>query len=202
MKESMRRSLPTKTARPKNAFDESCSFCLFRIPKKGGRVIWQVTNQCNYRCSYCIFSADFRKPEGELTTAHFLTHARRAQARGFTHLKVTGGEPFIRPDMLEILGYAHQLGFETDISSNASMITRRIAEGIAAAEVATVHVSLDGPTKELQSGSAAPALSSRPCAASGRWSPPVFTSASAASSTAATSAPESDGRILRWSRRQ
>ena len=131
-------------------FDESYAFCLFRIPKHGGRVIWQVTNQCNYNCCYCIFSSTFKKPKGELETRHVMRTLDALKTRGFTHLKVTGGEPFVRKDMLEILQYAHGLGFETDISSNASSITQNIAEGLVAAGVTTVHVSLDGHTLELQ----------------------------------------------------
>ena len=36
-------------------------FCLFRIPENGGRVLWEITNTCNYRCSYCIFSSEAKK---------------------------------------------------------------------------------------------------------------------------------------------
>ena len=43
-------------------------FCLFRIPENGGRVLWEITNTCNYHCSYCIFSSETIKYENELTT--------------------------------------------------------------------------------------------------------------------------------------
>ena len=36
-------------------------FCLFRIPENGGRVLWEITNTCNYNCSYCIFSSETKK---------------------------------------------------------------------------------------------------------------------------------------------
>ncbi len=151
MKKSMSRSSAKRApAKETNAFDESCSFCLFRIPRNGGRVIWQVTNQCNYKCSYCIFSADGRKPEGELETPQIMRTLDALKERGFTHLKLTGGEPFVRQDMVEILRRAHELELETDISSNASLITPQLAASIAATGVKCVHVSLDGPTKELQ----------------------------------------------------
>jgi len=32
-------------------------FCLFNIKEDGARVIREVTNACNYTCSYCIFSS-------------------------------------------------------------------------------------------------------------------------------------------------
>ena len=43
-------------------------FCLFRIPENGGRVLWEITNTCNYHCSYCIFSSESKKYENELST--------------------------------------------------------------------------------------------------------------------------------------
>jgi MoaA/NifB/PqqE/SkfB family radical SAM enzyme len=129
---------------------EKLPFCLFRIPKQGGRVIWEITNSCNYACSYCIFSSDYQKHPDELSTTQIFETIDALKAYGFSHLKITGGEPFIRPDLLEILEHAHAQNFELDISTNASLITEKIAKKLKAINLPMIHVSLDGHTQEIQ----------------------------------------------------
>ena len=122
-------------------------FCLFRIPENGGRVLWEITNTCNYNCSYCIFSSDAKKHENELTTNEAKQAIKDLKQNNFTYIKFTGGEPFIRKDMTEILKYAKTLGFDMDISTNASLITDEIAKELKNIKFPMVHVSLDGNDK-------------------------------------------------------
>lgn len=103
-------------------------FCLFRIPENGGRVLWEITNTCNYHCSYCIFSSESKKYEHELTTDEVKRAIKELKENNFTYIKFTGGEPFTRKDMTEILKYANEFGFDMDISTNASLITDGIAK--------------------------------------------------------------------------
>ncbi len=124
--------------------------CLFRIPKQGGRAIWEITNTCNYGCRYCIFSSTTRQQKDELDTAKVFETLGQLKESGFTHLKITGGEPFTRPDLMDILRRCRALGFSTDLSTNASTIDAAIAAELAALDLEMVHVSLDGHTKELQ----------------------------------------------------
>lgn len=131
-------------------FDDNTDFCLFRIPKKGGRVIWEVTNSCNYGCRYCIFSSTSRKPAEELDTERIYQTIDGLKAEGFTHIKVTGGEPFMRPDLIDILRYIERAGFKLDISTNAAFITEEVTQQLSALDLEMVHVSLDGHTQELQ----------------------------------------------------
>ena len=131
-------------------FDADASFCLFRIPRKGGRVIWEITNSCNYGCRYCIFNSTPRKPLGELDTNKIYQTLDELKTCGFTHIKITGGEPFTRPDLMDILRYARQKDFKTDLSTNAASITTDIAQELASLGLDMVHVSLDGHTRELQ----------------------------------------------------
>ena len=122
-------------------------FCLFRIPENGGRVLWEITNTCNYHCSYCIFSSETIKYENELTTDEVKRTIRELKDNNFTYIKFTGGEPFTRKDMTEILKYAKELGFDMDISTNASLITENIAKELKDIKFPMVHVSLDGANK-------------------------------------------------------
>lgn len=122
-------------------------FCLFRIPENGGRVLWEITNTCNYRCSYCIFSSEAKKYEDELTTNEVKRAIEDLKENHFTYIKFTGGEPFTRKDMTEILKYASELGFDMDISTNASLITDEIAKELKNIKFPMVHVSLDGNDK-------------------------------------------------------
>ncbi len=124
-------------------------FCLFRIPENGGRVLWEITNTCNYNCSYCIFSSETKKYEDELTTNEVKQVIKALKENNFTYIKFTGGEPFTRKDMIEILEYASNLEFDMDISTNASLITKEIAIALKKIKFAMVHVSLDGYSKEL-----------------------------------------------------
>lgn len=122
-------------------------FCLFRIPENGGRVLWEITNTCNYHCSYCIFSSETIKYENELTTDEVKRTIKELKNNNFTYIKFTGGEPFTRKDMTEILKYATELGFDMDISTNASLITEKIANELKDINFPMVHVSLDGADK-------------------------------------------------------
>lgn len=122
-------------------------FCLFRIPENGGRVLWEITNTCNYHCSYCIFSSEAKKYEGELNTEEVMRTIKELKENNFTYIKFTGGEPFTRNDMIQILKYASELGFDMDISTNASLITNEIAQELKNINFPMVHVSLDGNDK-------------------------------------------------------
>lgn len=119
-------------------------FCIFRIPENGGRVLWEITNTCNYHCSYCMFSCEAKKYENELTTEEVKIAIKDLKENNFTYIKFTGGEPFVRKDMIEILKYASELGFDMDISTNASLLTNEIATKLKQMNFPMVHVSLDG----------------------------------------------------------
>ncbi len=122
-------------------------FCLFRIPENGGRVLWEITNTCNYHCIYCIFNSEAKKYEDELTTDEVKRTIKELKNNNFTYIKFTGGEPFTRKDMIEILRYASELSFDMDISTNASLVTEDIAKELKNIKFPMVHVSLDGNDK-------------------------------------------------------
>jgi len=125
-------------------------FCLYGLPEKGGKVMWQITNKCNYKCSYCIFNSQFNvDTHNELSTQKVFDIIDKLKQNKFSHLKFTGGEPFVRKDMVEIISYAKQKGFFVDISTNASYISKKIATNLEKTKIDFVHVSLDGHNEKL-----------------------------------------------------
>lgn len=130
-----------------NAYRTDMSFCKFRIPESKGRVIWEITNECNYGCKYCIFASTGRKPEGELTTKEIFNALQQLKQENFQHIKFTGGEPFLREDMVDILQETKRLNLECDISTNASKITPTIAQQLSNLNLPYIHVSIDGASQ-------------------------------------------------------
>ncbi|MFA6860339.1 MAG: dephospho-CoA kinase [Clostridia bacterium] len=145
-----------------SALQENYDFCLFKIPQNGARALWEITNTCNYHCSYCIFCSNPVVDKNELSYDEVIKAIDGLKRNGFTYIKFTGGEPFVRKDMIQILSYAKSLGFDLDISTNGSLLTKETAKSLA--ELSTngslltketakslaelklnfVHVSLDG----------------------------------------------------------
>jgi len=112
-----------------------------RLP---GRV-WLYSNyHCNLVCTYCLTDSSPKSPRRDLAADRMIDLAVQARDLGFTDLGVTGGEPFLRPDMVDVLlAMAEQL--PTVVLSNATLfhsdrLTR--VEALAGHPV-VIQVSLD-----------------------------------------------------------
>ncbi|MFZ1985568.1 MAG: mycofactocin radical SAM maturase [Desulfatitalea sp.] len=109
-------------------------------------VTWEVTYACNLSCVHCL-SDSGRKKEGELTTEQSLQAIDQLAAQKVFQLNIGGGEPFMRPDFLDLMDYAHDKGMVTCISTNGTLIDERIARRLDHPLV-YIQVSLDGASAE------------------------------------------------------
>ena len=105
-------------------------------------VSWNVTNACNMYCAHCYRDAGC-KAEEELSTAEakkLLTEIARA---GFKIMIFSGGEPLMRPDILELVSYASSLGLFPVFGTNGTLITREMAAKLKDAGARAMGISLD-----------------------------------------------------------
>ena len=107
-------------------------------------VTWEVTFACNLRCIHCLSNSGAKK-KGELTTQECLQVIDSLAAMKVFQLNIGGGEPFMRPDFLELMDYAHQQGIVTCISTNGTLIDKTVARRLDH-KLVYIQVSLDGAT--------------------------------------------------------
>jgi len=110
-----------------------------------------VTDRCNLRCNYCMPAEgiDFAKREQLLTTEELKHIAHILVDLGIDKIRLTGGEPFVRKDVMELLRYLAQLKGLHDISitTNATLIGPHIEE-LRALGIKNINVSLDAIHRE------------------------------------------------------
>lgn len=109
-------------------------------------VTWEVTYACNLSCAHCLSDSGHRRT-AELTTGDCRRVIDELSAMKVFQLNIGGGEPFMRPDFLDLMDYAHSKGMVTCISTNGTLIDRRIARRLHHPLV-YIQVSLDGATPE------------------------------------------------------
>lgn len=110
---------------------------------------WELTCRCNLKCLMC-YTDCFNTPEKirqELTCEEIRRILDELEDAGCLELCFTGGEPFCRPDFLELYAYARQKGFLITIFTNGTLITPRIADFLKANPPAMIELSLHGFTK-------------------------------------------------------
>jgi mycofactocin radical SAM maturase len=105
-------------------------------------VTWEVTYACNLSCIHCL-SDSGRKRDGELTTEQALRVIDQLAAEKVFQFNIGGGEPFMRPDFLDLMDHAHDKGMVTCISTNGTLIDEPIARRLDHPLV-YIQVSLDG----------------------------------------------------------
>jgi cyclic pyranopterin phosphate synthase len=107
-----------------------------------------VTDRCDFRCVYCMAENMSFLPKREvLSLEEIETIARAFVARGVTKLRLTGGEPLVRRDIMTLirkLGALRNGGGleELTLTTNGSQLTR-FAPDLFEAGVRRVNVSLD-----------------------------------------------------------
>lgn len=106
-----------------------------------------VTDRCDLRCGYCMPERMTFLPRAEVLTLEELHKlALGFIARGITKLRLTGGEPLVRRDMIELVtALGRKVGDgleELTLTTNGTRLAE-FAEPLAAAGVQRINVSLD-----------------------------------------------------------
>ncbi|XP_030615323.1 molybdenum cofactor biosynthesis protein 1 isoform X2 [Delphinapterus leucas] len=105
-----------------------------------------LTEKCNLRCQYCMPEEGVPlTPKADLlTTEELLTLARLFVKEGVDKIRLTGGEPLIRPDVVDIVAQLHQLeGLRTiGITTNGINLARLLPQ-LQEAGLSTINISLD-----------------------------------------------------------
>ncbi|MBN1223722.1 MAG: radical SAM protein, partial [Candidatus Aminicenantes bacterium] len=94
-------------------------------PSRLKTLFWNVTYNCNYLCPVCFTDAGQAQP-GELTTEEAFLTVQKIHEAGVHDVIISGGEPFIRRDMIDILEKMAEVGIRTRIASNGSLLTEDI----------------------------------------------------------------------------
>lgn len=107
-------------------------------------VVWNVTRRCNLKCVHCYAHAKDEEFAGELTTAEGKGVLDDLAQFGSPVVLFSGGEPLVRPDLIELADYAVQKGMRAVISTNGTLITPRVASELKKVGLSYVGISLDG----------------------------------------------------------
>lgn len=106
-----------------------------------------ITDRCDFRCTYCMAEDMQFLPRARVLTLEEIAEVGRAFVElGVTKLRLTGGEPLVRRDALQLiqsLGQLYSSGLkELVMTSNGSQL-RRYAPALYQAGVKRLNISLD-----------------------------------------------------------
>lgn len=110
-----------------------------------------VTDRCNLRCFYCMPEEGIRYlPKKELLTYEEMERLVRVLAGlGINKVRITGGEPFVRKDLIKFLWKLSEIeGIDQiNITTNGVLTSEYIAE-LKALGIASINLSLDTLDRE------------------------------------------------------
>jgi GTP 3',8-cyclase len=112
-----------------------------------------LVDRCNFRCQYCMpedATLQFLAQTELLTTGELLKLLREVMIPvGFTRFRLTGGEPLIRPDVVEIVRAIASLPQTQDISMTTNgFLLAGLAQDLYDAGLRRINISLDSLVPE------------------------------------------------------
>lgn len=103
---------------------------------------WQVNYRCNFRCSFCHYWCDPMGDAPELSVADFRAGSRKLGRLGAILVSLAGGEPLVRPDIVEIVEAVAEWHLPF-VTTNGWFVNKGLAEDLFAAGLWGVSVSID-----------------------------------------------------------
>ena len=105
-----------------------------------------LTDRCSLRCTYCMpFNFDKWLPSETLLTATELVKVIEiAISQGIREVRLTGGEPLLRPDIVEIVSRINALENAPELSMTTNGVAlAKVAKDLATAGLRRINISLD-----------------------------------------------------------
>jgi MoaA/NifB/PqqE/SkfB family radical SAM enzyme len=108
----------------------------------------EVAGACNLTCTHC-FAGELPRHHHPLSVAEMDGLFADLARLGSFRLGLTGGEPFLRKDLFDILDAATGRGLHPCLTTNALLLTEHAARELGRRELVWLNVSLEGPTAEV-----------------------------------------------------
>lgn len=115
-----------------------------------------VTDRCNFRCRYCMPRERFGENHTFLPRRAYLSFEEiekvviACRPLGLEKVRITGGEPLLRPDLHDLISRISSTGVEVALTTNASLLSGQ-APRLADAGLDRVTVSLDALDPKIHS---------------------------------------------------
>ncbi|MCX5705906.1 MAG: radical SAM protein [Candidatus Omnitrophica bacterium] len=111
-------------------------------------LIW-ITGKCNLKCKMCDQWLEEKQPVDELSTKEWLEVIDSACNLRAAIILITGGEPFLRADIFDILGYIRRKGLSSHICTNGTLLNESVVEKLKSSGLDSISVSLDSHIPEV-----------------------------------------------------
>jgi len=111
-----------------------------------------VTDRCNLRCRYCMPQTNFSwLPRGSiLTYEEILKVCRILAGVGVTKVRLTGGEPLVRRNLISLVERLTEIdGLEEICITTNGVLLEEYADGLFKAGIRHINISLDSMNPEL-----------------------------------------------------
>jgi len=109
---------------------------------------WETTRRCNLDCRHCRAAATRGPYPGELGTEEGKKLLTDVAGMGPAVIILTGGEPLLRDDILELTAFGHGLGLRMVMAVNGTLLTPAIARQLKEVGIQRLSISLDGATAQ------------------------------------------------------
>ena len=113
---------------------------------------WNTTNRCNLKCAHCYMDAKEKEGTDELSTEEGKNLIDQIASVSKCILVLSGGEPLMRADILELARHAKSRGLRVVLGTNGTLITEEMAEQLLASGISRVAISLDGCDNSVHDG--------------------------------------------------
>lgn len=127
-------------------------FCLFTIPQKWKKIVWEMTSQCNMFCQHCCTNALSKIDTQEFIFADEKLIKRRLDEMlsfGIKEFYISGGEPLLVKNIFDIVNFLKRRRAIVSIATNGYCLDEKVIKKFSKIGVDLLHVSLDGHLPEI-----------------------------------------------------
>ncbi|MCK5432591.1 MAG: pyrroloquinoline quinone biosynthesis protein PqqE [Gammaproteobacteria bacterium] len=130
------------------------------MPKDGSEIsldgsgmpMWltcELTYKCPLNCPWCNNPLDFNKYRNELTTDEWKQVLREGRKIGSLQLGFTGGEPALRDDLEELVAYAEELGYYTNLITSGMGVTKERLKELKKLGLKQIQLSIQSSNRDI-----------------------------------------------------
>ena len=111
-------------------------------------LVAELTYRCPLRCVYCSNPIDFANARDELTTVEWCRTISEAAKLGVVQLHLSGGEPMLRDDLVELIRHARACDLYTNLITGGTLLDEDKLRGFRDAGLEHIQLSIQGASVE------------------------------------------------------